>query len=46
MAIRDTTERYGGVSQALHWATALVIAAAWTLGACLGALWLLSRKEF
>lgn len=33
MAIRDTTERYGGVTQALHWATALVIAAAWTLGA-------------
>lgn len=33
MAIRDRTERYGGVSQALHWATALVIAAAWTLGA-------------
>ncbi len=33
MAIRDTTERYGAVTQLLHWATAGLIAAAWTLGA-------------
>ncbi|WP_144187082.1 cytochrome b [Elioraea rosea] len=33
MAIGDTTERYGGVSQALHWGTAVVIAGAWILGA-------------
>ena len=32
MAIRDTTLRYGGVSQVLHWGTAVLIAAAWTLG--------------
>ncbi|WP_291298760.1 cytochrome b [Elioraea sp.] len=32
MAIRDTANRYGGVSQALHWGSALLIAAAWTLG--------------
>jgi cytochrome b561 len=32
MAIRDTAARYGGVSQVLHWGTALMIAVAWTLG--------------
>lgn len=33
MAIRDTTERYGAVTQLLHWGTAVLIASAWTLGA-------------
>lgn len=32
MAIRDTATRYGGVSQVLHWGSAVLIAAAWTLG--------------
>lgn len=33
MQIRDTPDRYGPVSQALHWGTAVLIATAWTLGA-------------
>ncbi|MCU0984007.1 MAG: cytochrome b [Acetobacteraceae bacterium] len=33
MSIHDTTQRYGAVTQVLHWGTAVLIAAAWTLGA-------------
>jgi cytochrome b561 len=35
MAILDTTQRYGAVTQVLHWGTAVLIAAAWTLGAAM-----------
>lgn len=33
MAIGDTTEGYGAVSQLLHWGTAVAVAGAWIIGA-------------
>jgi len=32
MSLRNSPERYGAVSQALHWLTAILVVAAWLLG--------------